>query len=147
MTSFYENAKADKLYRAIDIQRDIRERIKYTNVVRLTPETYRQAIAENEYIFIEYYAPTCGHCVKFAPDYEQVGTHFKNINSSIVIAALDLTDEEDGIMKQEGIKGYPHFRFFIRGNVVLYRKPRSAESIIKFITDLHAAKFRKVDSL
>jgi hypothetical protein len=65
----------------------------------------------------------------------------------VVFAAVDLTGEEKGLMKEEDIKGYPHFRFFIRKSMIMFRVSRSAENIIKFVTDLIDAHFHQVASL
>ena len=86
------DAKADKLERFIDSKRETANSIKYNNVIKLNSETFNKTISENDFVFVEFYIPTCGHCVRYAPEYEKVGKHFKNAESKVVIAAVDCSD-------------------------------------------------------
>jgi hypothetical protein len=63
------------------------------------------------------------------------------------VAALDLSGQENGIMKEEGIQGYPSFRIFIKGKSLKFNRDRSAENIINFINDVTSASFLKAQSL
>jgi thiol-disulfide isomerase/thioredoxin len=91
LQQFFTDAKADKLERFIDSKRD--SGINYKNVVKLDSATFNNTISENDFVFVEFYSPNCGHCVRFAPEYEKVAKHFKNAESKVVIAAVDASDE------------------------------------------------------
>lgn len=63
-----------------------------------------------------------------------------------MIAAIDV-NEETLIKEKEKVHGFPHFRLFIRGNKILYRKDRNADVMIEFIASASTTKLTKVQSL
>jgi len=57
----------------------------------LNNENYKSTLENNKFVFVEYYSATCGHCVRFAPEYEELATKLKAENSEFVIAGVDLS--------------------------------------------------------
>ncbi|XP_021759718.1 protein disulfide-isomerase-like [Chenopodium quinoa] len=83
-------------------------------------------------VFLEFYAPWCGHCQKLAPILDEVAVSFEN-DKDIVIAKLDATanDLPDDTFD---VKGYPTLYFrTASGNVLSYDGDRTKEEIIDFI--------------
>lgn len=107
--------------------------MKYVNVLKLTAETYNATIKDNKFVFVEYYSPNCGHCVRFAPEYEKLATKVKEDGLGFVIAAVDLVTEKE-VSEWVEIQGYPTLRFFINGKAIDYSGEREADEILKFIT-------------
>jgi len=89
------------------------------------------AYAEDKAVFVEFYAPWCGHCKQLAPIWDKLGEHFKD-DESIIIAKSDATANEfDGIQ----VQGFPTIKYFPKGEkkVVDYSGGRDLESLIKFV--------------
>lgn len=66
-------------------------RVEFVEVLQLTVDSFNTTIQENDSVFVIFYSPTCGHCVTFAPEYEQLAQVLKGNESSYVIAAVDMT--------------------------------------------------------
>merc|ERR1719192_1737048 len=83
-------------------------------------------------VFVEFYAPWCGHCKKLAPIWDELAEKFKD-NDKIVIAKLDATTNEVENIK---IRGFPTLKLFKSGDnsVVEYSGGRTLEDFVKFLS-------------
>lgn len=77
-------------------------------------KSFKDIVIDNDKdVFIEFYAPWCGHCKTLAPTWDALGAKFRG-NPNIVIAKMDATANE---IDEKGleVKGFPSL-FFIKGN-------------------------------
>merc|ERR1712192_100667 len=94
------------------------------------------AMAEGKDVFVEFYAPWCGHCKKLAPIWDELGEHFKE-DDSIVIAKIDMTANE---LATVSVRGFPTLKLFKADNTVVdYSGGRTLEDFIKFLRPSEAA--------
>jgi len=100
-----------------------------SDVVVLTEANFDETINSNEHVFVEFFAPWCGHCKTLAPIYEEVATELKG---RIIIASVDGT-ENQGLMTRFGISGFPTLKFFVNGNAIDYNAGRTKKDIIGWI--------------
>jgi len=109
----------------------------------LTPENFDQTVDGSKAVFVEFYAPWCGHCKHLAPEYEKVGEAFVN-SPSVVVAKVDADAHRD-LGTRFGVSGFPTLKFFPKGwkkgdDTTAYEGGRTADDIIDFINKNSGAK-------
>ncbi|XP_076149747.1 protein disulfide-isomerase [Alosa pseudoharengus] len=83
-------------------------------------------------VFIEFYAPWCGHCKQLAPIWDQLGEKYKD-DKSIIVAKMDSTANEIEAVK---VHSFPTLKFFPAGDerkVIDYNGERTLEGFTKFL--------------
>jgi len=111
--------------------------IAFSQVVDLTPENFDTIVDGSRGVFVEFFAPWCGHCKSLAPVYEQVGDSFSRFAKDVVVAKVDADAHKD-LGGRFDVHGFPTLKWFPKGEKdtpVAYEGGRSAEDIISFIND------------
>ena len=103
-------------------------------VLVLNKDNFDQALEENDFLMVEFYAPWCGHCKEFAPEYDRLAKNLKKANSEIRIAKIDGTQNED-IGNKYNIEGFPTLKFFKKGRAKPMEYPHSLELTAGAIAD------------
>jgi len=82
-------------------------------------------------VFVEFYAPWCGHCKKLAPIWDELGEKFAD-NDKITIAKIDMTANE---LEDVKVRGFPTLKLFKAGDnaVVDYSGGRTLDDFVKFL--------------
>eukprot|EP01084_Bolivina_argentea_P155624 271193_1 len=78
--------------------------------------------------YLEFYAPWCGHCKKFAPVYEEASND-PALKDKIKFGAIDATSQK-AIAKQFGVSRFPTIKFFEKGQEYKFSGARTLESLI-----------------
>jgi protein disulfide-isomerase-like protein len=112
------------------------------HVAKLTKDTFAEFIASSPRNMVEFYAPWCGHCKKFAPEYEKAAKQFKGRAG---FAAVDGT-EETQLSRIYNIGGYPTLKWFVHGRPLDYEGPRAAEPLSKWVEDHLRPAYQELDS-
>jgi protein disulfide-isomerase A1 len=82
-------------------------------------------------VFVEFYAPWCGHCKTLAPKWEELGKWAKT-KPNMVIAKMDATANDVDIVQ---VSGFPTLKLFKADSdeIVDYDDARELENMIAFL--------------
>ncbi|XP_028292543.1 protein disulfide-isomerase A2-like [Gouania willdenowi] len=82
-------------------------------------------------VFVEFYAPWCGHCKELSPIWDQLGEKYAD-HDDIIIAKMDATANE---VEALTIDGFPTLKYFPAGGkeVISYTGKRDLETFSKFV--------------
>lgn len=83
-------------------------------------------------VFVEFYAPWCGHCKQLEPIWDQLAEKFQD-QEDIVVAKMDSTANEVEDVK---VHSFPTIKFFPAGadsKVVDYNGERTYDAFVKFL--------------
>uniref|UniRef100_A0A4W4EKR2 protein disulfide-isomerase n=1 Tax=Electrophorus electricus TaxID=8005 RepID=A0A4W4EKR2_ELEEL len=83
-------------------------------------------------VFVEFYAPWCGHCKQLAPIWDQLGEKYKD-SPDVVVAKMDSTANEIEAVK---VHSFPTLKFFPASEerkIIDYSGERTLEGFTKFL--------------
>jgi len=90
---------------------------------------------EGKDVFVEFYAPWCGHCKKLTPVWEELAETLAGVDH-VKIAKIDAT--ANNLPKNINVRGYPTLIFYPANNKVdgvPYNGERDLESLTKFVVE------------
>ena len=100
------------------------------DVIILTDSTFDKAVAKYDYLLALFYAPWCGHCKKFHPEYEKAAKTLRKEN--LYLAKIDATAEKK-LAERFEIQGFPTVKLFIKGEEIEYTGGRKEQEVINWM--------------
>ncbi|KAG9014090.1 hypothetical protein FRB90_005597 [Tulasnella sp. 427] len=107
--------------------------------VVVNSEYNKLVLDDSKDVFVEFYAPWCGHCKRLAPTWEELGEHYADVKDKITIAKMDAIENDLPPNAPFKIAGFPTLMFKPAGSseFLQYDGDRTLEDLIKF-TGQHA---------
>ncbi|KAL7128456.1 hypothetical protein ABFS83_14G318600 [Erythranthe nasuta] len=101
-------------------------------VLELDDSNFDAAISKFDFIFVDFYAPWCGHCKHLAPELEKAAPILAGLNHPIAVAKVD-ADKHRKLASKHDIDGYPTLKIFMHGVPTEYYGPRKADLLVRFL--------------
>jgi len=102
-----------------------------SDVLELNADNFDTVVSANPVLFVEFYAPWCGHCKHLAPEYEKAATELKGRVPLAKVDADSATNKP--LASRFEIQGFPTLKLFRNGKPTDYQGERSAEAIVSFL--------------
>ncbi|XP_077983042.1 uncharacterized protein LOC144437885 [Glandiceps talaboti] len=102
------------------------------SVVELDARNFDDVVTGQRFAMVEFYAPWCGACKRFAPTYQQIANHFAD-QYDIIVAKVDAFREKI-LSKRFKISSFPTLKYFEKGSTEpLHFKGTNKTKIISLI--------------
>ncbi|XP_029290365.1 protein disulfide-isomerase [Cottoperca gobio] len=115
------------------MSQDIPEDWDKTPVKTLVGKNFEEIVFHaSKNVFVEFYAPWCGHCKQLTPIWEKLGEKYQD-SADIIVAKMDSTANEIDSVK---VHSFPTLKFFPAGEerkVIDYNGERTLEGFTKFL--------------
>lgn len=98
----------------------------------LTPESFGKAYKKYNQLIIEYYAPWCGQCKNFAPQYTQLARLLPRMVPGMTLTKLDC-EAHGEFCQQQGVESYPTLVYYDNGKEKHFKGRPSTESLMEWI--------------
>jgi len=106
-----------------------------TALIDLDDSTFDKVVLDKKQnVFVEFYAPWCGHCKSLEPTYIKFANVFAN-EPNVKIARVN-ADEHKVHSSKYGVSGFPTLKYFPAGDSKTpeeYNGERSLEALVDFI--------------
>ncbi|XP_068603841.1 protein disulfide-isomerase A4 [Brachionichthys hirsutus] len=120
---------------AEEAEDDVTEVKEENGVAVLTDGNYETFVEGKDTVLLEFYAPWCGHCKTFAPEYEKIAQALKENDPPVPVAKVDAT-VATGLSQRFEVSGYPTIKILKRGEPVDYDGGRTETAIVTRVKEV-----------
>ena len=116
------------------------------NIIPLTDANYTEFMKENKQVLILFYAPWCGHCKAFAPEYSKIADAIKEQGIKVVTARVN-AEENDVTSQLNNIEGFPTLKLYVDNEISEYEGDRTVDKVLSFIDKKINGSFKEVSTV
>ncbi|XP_028782878.1 protein disulfide-isomerase 5-2 [Neltuma alba] len=114
-------------------------------VLELDESNFDSVISTFDLVFVDFYAPWCGHCKRLSPELDAAAPALAALKEPIVIAKVN-ADKFTSLAKKYDVDAYPSLMLFSNGIPTEYRGPRQAELLVRYLKKFAASDVSILDS-
>ncbi|XP_036414461.1 protein disulfide-isomerase A4 [Colossoma macropomum] len=104
-------------------------------VLVLNDANFDTFIEGKDTVLVEFYAPWCGHCKQFAPEYEKIAQTLKESDPPIPVAKVDAT-KANALASRFEVSGYPTIKILKKGKPLEYDGDRTEKAIVERVKEV-----------
>lgn len=114
-------------------------------VLELDDSNFDAAISTFDHVFVDFYAPWCGHCKRLSPELDAAAPLLSGLKEPIVIAKVN-ADKYSRLAKKYEIVMFPTLKVFMHGAPMDYHGPRKADLLVRYLKKFVAPDVSILDS-
>ncbi|CAD6221876.1 GSCOCT00005214001.2-RA-CDS [Cotesia congregata] len=108
-------------------------KIKEEDGIMIVTKDNFEEVIEDTYVLIEFYAPWCGSCTKFAPQYVELAKALKETELDVKLGKVDTTEEPE-LAQMQDIQSYPTLKLFRDGVPIKYQGNLEVSAVLNWLT-------------